>query len=60
MKVWMVVDKSPYRLPCAVLDTLAQACVHIAIPLETAKTSFKRHGYYKGKYFDIIRVQIDD
>lgn len=60
MKVWMIVDKTEYALPVAVVDTLAQACVHLGICLETAKTSLKRHGYYKGKFFDIIRVQIDE
>lgn len=60
MKLWLIVEKDEYSLPVACVDTLAQACVHLGIPFETSKTSFKRHGYYKGKYFDIIRVQIDD
>lgn len=60
MKLWLIVERDEYSLPVAVTDTLVQACDHLGISLETAKTSFKRHGYYKGKYFDIIKVPIKE
>lgn len=58
MICWLISDTSAYELPCAVFDTLREACQWLNIPLETAKTAFKRHGVYRSRYFIIERVQI--
>ena len=56
---WLISDTTVFELPCAILSTLAEACEWLGIPLETAKTAFKRHGKYVGKKYQIDRVQID-
>lgn len=57
--LWLISDTSVYVLPCAVFSSLREACSWLDIPLETAKTAFKRHGKYVGKKYQIERVQTD-
>lgn len=57
--IWLISDLTAFELPCAIFSTLREACEWLGLPLETAKTAFKRHGKYIGKKYQIERVQTD-
>jgi len=56
MIVWLISSNDTLSLPVAVFNTLKECSEWLGIPLETAKTAFKRHGFYRGRQYCIERI----